>query len=338
MIRRVGDPVVALGRRGDALAQDVRRRTTPSSARGAARRSRRAGCRVCARALPRASSCRCRPGPVIAMRIRAGTRRARRPPPIRRPRCARRRRRCRRRARRASSAGRSRRPATISISSPNAMRPWRARWSASGPAAEPVAGSSVMPRPSAEHARLPAQPVAGEAVDPDRAELGELLESRDGSAATSSSEPSATNTCGTPLSYSSTGSCDSTPSTASSSSAPSNGLDRRQRLRHPAEDDARALPLELDRNRAAGRLDLDLDELQRRREHERGPERRVAGERQLGRRREDPHAHVPVGLRRIDEGRLGEVRLLGQPLQLLLRDPAGVREDGELVALRAACS
>src|SRR5206468_6971087 len=36
-------------------------------------------------------------------------------------------------------------PCLISISSPNAIRPWRERWSASGPAAEPVAGSSSMP-------------------------------------------------------------------------------------------------------------------------------------------------------------------------------------------------
>src|SRR5581483_540516 len=36
-------------------------------------------------------------------------------------------------------------PCLISISSPNAIRPCRARWSASGPAAEPVAGSSSTP-------------------------------------------------------------------------------------------------------------------------------------------------------------------------------------------------
>jgi hypothetical protein len=38
-------------------------------------------------------------------------------------------------------------PWRISISSPKAMRPWRARWKASGPAAEPVAGSSGTPWP-----------------------------------------------------------------------------------------------------------------------------------------------------------------------------------------------
>ena len=58
----------------------------------------------------------------------------------------------------------------------------------------------------------------------------------------------------------------------------------------------------------------------------------MAGERHLGRGREDPHANVAVGLRRIDEGRLGEVHLSRKALQLMLRDLARVGEDGELVS------
>ena len=58
----------------------------------------------------------------------------------------------------------------------------------------------------------------------------------------------------------------------------------------------------------------------------------MAGERQLDRRREDTHGDVPVCLRRVHEGRLGEVQLLREQLKLLLRDLAGVGEDGHLVS------
>src|SRR5439155_4075172 len=47
---------------------------------------------------------------------------------------------------------------------------------------------------------------------------------------------------------------------------------RRQRLLHPAEADPRALTLEADGDGPALRLDSDLDELQRRGEHERSAE------------------------------------------------------------------
>src|SRR2546423_3651291 len=42
-------------------------------------------------------------------------------------------------------------PCVISISSPNGARPWRAAWSASGPPARPVAGSSGTPPPRADN-------------------------------------------------------------------------------------------------------------------------------------------------------------------------------------------
>jgi hypothetical protein len=58
----------------------------------------------------------------------------------------------------------------------------------------------------------------------------------------------------------------------------------------------------------------------------------MTGERKLRHRREDPHLDVPVALRRVDEGRLGEVRLAGEPLELPLGNLPGVREDGELVS------
>ena len=51
-------------------------------------------------------------------------------------------------------------PCVISISSPKPIRPWRARCTASGPAAEPVAGSSATPPPGANMRDLPARPVA----------------------------------------------------------------------------------------------------------------------------------------------------------------------------------
>src|SRR5207237_3053742 len=57
--------------------------------------------------------------------------------------------------------------------------------------------------------------------------------------------------------------------------------DLRQRLLHPAEDDTRAVPLEPHRDDPDPALEPDLVELQRRRQYERGPERRMAGERKL---------------------------------------------------------
>src|SRR5437763_464159 len=67
-------------------------------------------------------------------------------------------------------------------------------------------------------------------------------------------------------------------------------------------------------------------------ERERRAERRMAGEGQLLRGREDPHLHVPVRLRRVHERRLRVVHLPREQLEPLLRDLTRVGEDGELVA------
>ena len=107
----------------------------------------------------------------------------------------------------------------------------------------------------------------------------------------------------------------------------------RDRLLHPAEDDARAVALELDRDDAGDRLELDDDLLQRQPEHERGAEHGMPRERQLERRREDADPHVGVGRRRRQhEDGLGEVHLARERLHVLARQVARVREDGELVA------
>src|SRR5438093_405838 len=74
--------------------------------------------------------------------------------------------------------------------------------------------------------------------------------------------------------------------------------DGRQRLLHPPERDACAFALEPHRHGATTGLEPDLDQLQRPGENERGAERRVAGERHLDRRGEDPHLDVTVVLRR----------------------------------------
>ena len=79
-------------------------------------------------------------------------------------------------------------------------------------------------------------------------------------------------------------------------------------------------------------LEPDLAELERRGEDERRTERRVAGERELGRRGEDPDPRVTALLRRQHEHGLGEVDLARERLEQLLGDLARVGEDGELVA------
>ena len=110
------------------------------------------------------------------------------------------------------------------------------------------------------------------------------------------------------------------------------GPPRRDRLLHPAEDDPGALALEQHRHDAGARLEPDLDELERRAEHERGSEDRVPRERQLGRRGEDPDPHVPVRLRPVDVDRLGQVQLPRQRLEHVLGQVGRVGEDRELVA------
>ena len=68
-------------------------------------------------------------------------------------------------------------PCEISIHSPHSTSPCRHRWTTSGPAAEPVAGSSGTPSEGSEHARLPGGARAREAADHDL-ELGQRREIR----------------------------------------------------------------------------------------------------------------------------------------------------------------
>ena len=106
----------------------------------------------------------------------------------------------------------------------------------------------------------------------------------------------------------------------------------RNRLHHPAEDDARAFALQRDRNDSGLGLEPDLAELERRAEHERGTENGMTGERKLRDRREDPDPRVAALLGRQHEDRLREVQLPGQPLHRLVVDTAPVREDREPVS------
>ena len=75
----------------------------------------------------------------------------------------------------------------------------------------------------------------------------------------------------------------------------------RDRLLHPAEDDARSFALECHRDDAGAGLEADLAELQGCSEDERGSEHGMSGEGQLGRGREDPDPRVATGLGRQDE-------------------------------------
>ncbi len=92
-------------------------------------------------------------------------------------------------------------------------------------------------------------------------------------------------------------------------------LDRRNRLVHPAEDDAAGLiPLEGHRDDAHACLEPDLRQLQGPAQDEGCPQHRMPGKGQLRHRREDPDARMAVGLGRVHEHRLREVHLLRQPL------------------------
>ena len=110
-------------------------------------------------------------------------------------------------------------------------------------------------------------------------------------------------------------------------------LDRGQRLGHPPEHDPPLLALEAHGNDPAQSLEADLLERERPAQNERRPERRMPGERQLGRRREDPDPRMPLVLGLVDEDGLGEVHLARDLLELVLRELARVREDRDLVAL-----
>ena len=229
---------------------------------------------------------RWRLGAVPALAVQGcGLRRARRHAPSRRPHPLDPARRRPRRARRASTAARARRPATISISSPNADPAVAGEVDGERPGRRPgrrILGDAERGR---EHARLPARRPsrAKQSRRPrrpaERAEVG--LERGD------------------------------LPRASRARRRRSRGRGRRSR---PAGPSARrrapraarrrartapmrgigcsiqpktifgALALELDRDDAGAGLEPEHDLLQRPAEHERRPERRMAGERQLGRR------------------------------------------------------
>ena len=86
-------------------------------------------------------------------------------------------------------------------------------------------------------------------------------------------------------------------------------LNRRQRLLHPAEDDAQLVALEPDGDDPHAGLEANLPQLERPGEHEGGAEDRMSGKRHLGRRREDADASVALALGLVDEDRLAEVHL-----------------------------
>jgi hypothetical protein len=110
------------------------------------------------------------------------------------------------------------------------------------------------------------------------------------------------------------------------------GLDGRQRLGHPAEDDpARLVPLQLDRDDATPGLERDRAELERGAEDEGRAQARVPGEVQLVLGREDADPDRSALPRREDEDRLGQTELESQSLHRHLVEVASVGEDGELV-------
>ena len=222
----------------------------------------------------------------------------------------------------------------ISISSPGWTRPWRTRWTASGPAAEPVAGSSETPAPGANMRVFHALPEPAKQLIPRHlAELGQARHVRSQRRDVVRGRQAHVH-----VAHAVVVELDRELGALDADRGEQRlrvveRLDRRERLRHPPEHDPRTLALEQDGNDAGARLEQDLDELQRAAEHERGAERRMPGERDLDRRREDAHARVPAVLGRIDEHRLGVVHLPRERLQRVLGQVARVGEDGELVAL-----
>ncbi len=129
----------------------------------------------------------------------------------------------------------------------------------------------------------------------------------------------------------------STPSAAKIGSGSATSSQFGQRLLHPAEDDPRAVALELDRDDTGAGLEPDDDLRERPAEHERRAERRMAGERQLVRRREDADA----GRRRPARSAAGRTRSRARFISRAIACISSVlrsrrvREDGELVARRA---
>ena len=198
-------------------------------------------------------------------------------------------------------------PWVISISSPKAIRPWRARWTASGPAADPVAGSSATPPPGANIRVFQRRPGPARQLKPSTSgSVGERPRSGFSAGhlllASRARRTRSGGRCRRPRPAARSARRRAPPSRRASSS---NGATRRNRLLHPAEDDPRAFALEPHGDDAGAGLEPDLAELERAGEHEGGAERRVPGERHLDPRREDPDPRVrPVGRRRVDEDRL----------------------------------
>ena len=150
------------------------------------------------------------------------------------------------------------------------MRPWRARWIASGPAAEPVAGSSGTPAPGTNTRFFQPTALAREAVD---AGVGDLRDCAEIGIE-----------CGDLLGRveldvdvlrAEVVQLDRQPRAFDAERGeelvgPREGLPGRNRLLHPAEDDPGALALELDGHDAGSGLEPDHDLLERQAEHERG--------------------------------------------------------------------
>ena len=103
-------------------------------------------------------------------------------------------------------------------------------------------------------------------------------------------------------------------------------------LLHLAEHDRAVLPRQRDRDHPDAGLQLDDRSVGRLAEDERGPEHRMAGERQLRGRREDPRAGIGTVGGRVQEDGLGQVELARGPLHHLIAQPRPVGEDRDLVA------
>jgi hypothetical protein len=106
---------------------------------------------------------------------------------------------------------------------------------------------------------------------------------------------------------------------------------------HPDEGRARGIALEAHRHGADAFFQLKVrgrsrDELLRG-QHPRGTDGGVAGELELARRGEDPHPSGAIAAGgRQEEGRLGEVHLLGDGLHLAVGQAGGLEHDRERVA------
>ena len=190
-------------------------------------------------------------------------------------------------------------PCTISISAPSSTRPCRTRCTTSGPAAEPVAGSSATPNAGPNIRVFQRSPDPAEAVDPVDAEL---LEQRAGRAAARRHRPRS----GALRKRTPVRSKYSRPATYTRQPPARRAARRPPRTARPPARTAasrRSVPSspvrsrERHRDHAEAGLEPDHVRPHRPADDERRPEHRMSGERELGRGREDPHAQVRLGLR-----------------------------------------